>query len=67
VTVAGSDGLFAAHHCLVGPGHMMFHPFVILARLAAEMTEGYWARPPYKAKLEALGAHYSNRMCAGHQ
>src|SRR5438552_10549786 len=38
---SGFDGIFAAHHYLLGPSHMGFHPFVMLARLAAECPGGY--------------------------
>jgi alkanesulfonate monooxygenase SsuD/methylene tetrahydromethanopterin reductase-like flavin-dependent oxidoreductase (luciferase family) len=37
----GFDGIFAAHHYALGPSHMMFHPFVILARLVAECPGSY--------------------------
>jgi alkanesulfonate monooxygenase SsuD/methylene tetrahydromethanopterin reductase-like flavin-dependent oxidoreductase (luciferase family) len=37
----GFDGIFAAHHYALGPSHMLFHPFVILARLVAECPGSY--------------------------
>lgn len=38
---SGFDGIFAAHHYLLGPSHMSFHPFLMLARMAAECPGGY--------------------------
>jgi alkanesulfonate monooxygenase SsuD/methylene tetrahydromethanopterin reductase-like flavin-dependent oxidoreductase (luciferase family) len=38
---AGFDGLFVAHHYLLGPSHMAFHPFVVLARMSAECPGSY--------------------------
>jgi alkanesulfonate monooxygenase SsuD/methylene tetrahydromethanopterin reductase-like flavin-dependent oxidoreductase (luciferase family) len=38
---SGFDGVFAAHHYLVGPSHAMLHPFPLLARMAAECPHGY--------------------------
>ena len=38
---SGFDGIFAAHHYAAGPSHTVFHPFVILARLAAECPGCY--------------------------
>jgi alkanesulfonate monooxygenase SsuD/methylene tetrahydromethanopterin reductase-like flavin-dependent oxidoreductase (luciferase family) len=37
----GFDGIFAAHHYAMGPSHMIFHPFVTLARMAAECPGSY--------------------------
>ena len=37
----GFDGIFAAHHYALGPSHMGFHPFVMLARMAAECPGSY--------------------------
>ena len=33
---SGFDGIFSAHHYALGPSHMFFQPFVMLARMAAE-------------------------------
>ena len=38
---SGFDGLFAAHHHLLGPSHMVFNPFLTLARMSAEFPGGY--------------------------
>jgi hypothetical protein len=38
---SGFDGIFAAHHYVLGPSHMGFHPFLMLARMAAECPGGY--------------------------
>jgi alkanesulfonate monooxygenase SsuD/methylene tetrahydromethanopterin reductase-like flavin-dependent oxidoreductase (luciferase family) len=38
---SGFDGIFAAHHYALGPSHMGFHPFVMLARMAAEFPDGH--------------------------
>lgn len=38
---SGFDGIFAAHHYALGPSHMGFHPFVMLARMAAECPGSY--------------------------
>ncbi len=38
---SGFDGIFAAHHYLLGPSHMGFHPFLMLARMAAECPGRY--------------------------
>jgi alkanesulfonate monooxygenase SsuD/methylene tetrahydromethanopterin reductase-like flavin-dependent oxidoreductase (luciferase family) len=38
---SGFDGIFAAHHYALGPSHQMFHPFSILARLAADCPGSY--------------------------
>ena len=32
---SGFDGLFAAHHHLLGPSHMLLNPFLTLARMSA--------------------------------
>ena len=38
---SGFDGLFAAHHHLLGPSHMLLNPFLTLARMSAEFPGGY--------------------------
>jgi alkanesulfonate monooxygenase SsuD/methylene tetrahydromethanopterin reductase-like flavin-dependent oxidoreductase (luciferase family) len=38
---SGFDGLFAAHHHLLGPSHMVLNPFLTLARMSAEFPGGY--------------------------
>jgi alkanesulfonate monooxygenase SsuD/methylene tetrahydromethanopterin reductase-like flavin-dependent oxidoreductase (luciferase family) len=44
---SGFDGIFAAHHYALGPSHMGFHPFLMLARMAAEFPGGYLGTAAY--------------------
>src|SRR5213593_2235485 len=38
---SGFDGLFTAHHHLLGPSHMVLNPLLTLARMSAEFPGGY--------------------------
>lgn len=44
---SGFDGVFAAHHYLVGPSHQMLHPLLLLARLSAELPGAYLGTASY--------------------
>lgn len=44
---SGFDGVFAAHHYLVGPSHQMLHPLLLLARVSAEFPDGYLGTASY--------------------
>lgn len=44
---SGFDGVFAAHHYVLGPSHQMLHPLLLLARLSAEFPGGYLGTSVY--------------------
>jgi alkanesulfonate monooxygenase SsuD/methylene tetrahydromethanopterin reductase-like flavin-dependent oxidoreductase (luciferase family) len=44
---SGFDGVFAAHHYLLGPSHLSLHPLLLLARAAAEFPDGYLGTASY--------------------
>lgn len=44
---SGFDGVFAAHHYVLGPSHQMLHPLLLLARLSAEFPGGHLGTSVY--------------------
>ncbi len=44
---SGFDGVFAAHHYVLGPSHQMLHPLLLLARLSAEVPGAYLGTSVY--------------------
>ena len=47
----GFDGVFVAHHHLLGPSHMVLNPFLTLARMSAEFPDGYLGTACFQVPL----------------
>src|SRR5947208_9086179 len=48
---SGFDGIFVAHHHLLGPSHMVLNPFLTLARMSAEFPGGYLGTACFQVPL----------------